>query len=67
MQVVIDMKDNSKIIHSMVMVHLGSILILILCNSSLCIQKIGKLIYKNGDQYEGEFKDNALNGYGILR
>ena len=25
-----------------------------------------KKIYENGDQYEGEFKDDNMNGQGVL-
>jgi len=58
----IDMKENSKIVNSTVKVHIGSINIHILYNSSLCIQKIGKFFCKNGWKYEGEFKDDFING-----
>ena len=61
----IDMKENSKIINSMVKVQFGSKRILF-CVICLFTFKIGKYFESNGDRYEGQFKDNKYNGQGII-
>jgi len=58
---VIDMKDNSKMINSIIKVHLGSIRIPF-CVIYLFEFKIGKYFFRNGDRYEGQFKYFKFNG-----
>jgi len=57
----IDMKENSKMVNSMVKVHLGT-KGFPLCVINLFAFKIGKYFSRNGEKYEGEFKDDKLNG-----
>ena len=55
------MKENSKMVNSMVKVHLGT-KGFPLCVINLFAFKIGKYFSRNGEKYEGEFKDDKLNG-----
>ena len=57
---------------------MGKVLLIVLKNSVeatnfrgslmlISIQKIGQLFYKNGERYEGEFKNGLRDGQGKIR
>ena len=58
---VVDMRDNTRMINSMVKVHLGAKRFP-LCVINLFGFEIGKLFFSSGNRYEGEFKDDKFNG-----
>jgi len=55
------MRDNTRMINSMVKVHLGAKRFP-LCVINLFGFEIGKLFFSSGNRYEGEFKDAKFNG-----